>query len=63
MWNLFLVYLETMLVSVLDRCTVCAKHTIGSEIILGAPDGTPSVVGLVEPRFNLFGDSLSVGAR
>ena len=21
--------------------TVCAKHTIGSEIILDAPDGTP----------------------
>jgi hypothetical protein len=33
--------LETVLVSVLDRCTVCAKHTIGSEIILDAPDGTP----------------------
>ena len=24
-----------------DRCTVCAQHTIGSEIILDAPDGTP----------------------
>ena len=24
-----------------DRCTVCVKHTIGSEIILDAPDGTP----------------------
>ena len=23
------------------RCTVCAKCTIGSEIILDAPDGTP----------------------
>ena len=23
-----------------DRCTDCAKHTIGSEIILDAPDGT-----------------------
>ena len=28
-------------VSVQDRCTVCAKRTIGSEIILNAPDGTP----------------------
>jgi hypothetical protein len=27
-------------VSVDDRCTVCAKRTIGSEIILDAPDGT-----------------------
>ena len=25
-----------------DRCMVCAEHTIGSEIILEAPDGTPS---------------------
>ena len=24
-----------------DRCTVCAKRTIGSDIILDAPDGTP----------------------
>ena len=23
-----------------DRCTVCAERTIGSEIILDAPDGT-----------------------
>jgi hypothetical protein len=29
------------LLSVQDRCTVCAKRTIGSEIILDAPDGTP----------------------
>ena len=33
--------LEIVLVSVQDRCTICAKHTIGSEIILNAPDGTP----------------------
>jgi hypothetical protein len=25
-----------------DRCAVCAKCTIGSEIILDTPDGTPS---------------------
>ena len=24
-----------------DRCTVCAKRTIGSETVLDAPDGTP----------------------
>ena len=24
-----------------DRCTVCAERTIGSEIVLDAPDGTP----------------------
>ena len=24
-----------------DRCTVCIERTIGSEIILDAPEGTP----------------------
>ena len=33
--------LEIVLVLVQDRCTVCAKRTIGSEIVLDAPDGTP----------------------
>ena len=28
-------------ISVQDRCTVCAKRTICSEIILDTPDGTP----------------------
>jgi hypothetical protein len=30
-----------VLVSVQDRCTVCAERTIGSEIILDAPNGSP----------------------
>jgi hypothetical protein len=25
-----------------DWCTVCVKHTVGLEIVLEAPDGTPS---------------------
>ena len=41
MWNLVSVRLETVFVWVQDRLTVCTKHTIGSEIILDAPDGTP----------------------
>jgi hypothetical protein len=40
-WNLILVHLETVLVPVQDRCTVCAKHTVGSEIVLDTPDSTP----------------------
>jgi hypothetical protein len=36
-----LVSLEIVLVLTQDVCTVCAKHTIGSEIILDAVDGTP----------------------
>jgi hypothetical protein len=39
-WNLVLVYLERMLVSVQDRCMVCTEHTIGIEIILDTLGGT-----------------------
>ena len=39
--NLVLIRLDMVLVSVQDRCTVYAKHTMGLEIILDAPDGTP----------------------
>ena len=35
------VRLEIVLVLMQDRCTVCVKHSIGSEIILDAPDGAP----------------------
>jgi hypothetical protein len=41
MWNLTCLCLETILVSVQDRCTICAKRTNGSEIVLDAPNGTP----------------------
>jgi hypothetical protein len=44
-----------------DRCAVCAKRTIGSEIVLNAPDRSPRRVGHVECHFSLFGDSVSVG--
>ena len=36
-----LVRLEMVFVLVQDRCTVYAEHTIGSEIVLDTPDGTP----------------------
>ena len=36
-----LVRLEMVFVLVQERCTVCAEHTIGSEIVLDAPDATP----------------------
>jgi hypothetical protein len=38
--NLVSLRLEMVLVLVQDRCMVCAKCAIGSEIILDAPDGT-----------------------
>ena len=34
------VRLEMVLVLVQDSCTFCAKHTIGSDIVSDAPDGT-----------------------
>ena len=36
-----LVCLDMVLVLVQDRSTVCAECTIGSDIVLDAPDGTP----------------------
>ena len=39
-WKLILVYLEIVPILTQDRCMVCARRTIGSEIILGALDGT-----------------------
>ena len=35
------VYLEIVLILTQDRCMVCAENTIGTEVILDAPDGTP----------------------
>ena len=35
------VNLEIVLILMQDRCMVCAKCTIGSEIILDTPDDTP----------------------
>ena len=41
LWNLTLVQLAILLVSVQDSCMVCAQCTIGSEIVVEVPDGTP----------------------
>jgi hypothetical protein len=35
------VHLEIVLILTQDSCTVCVEHTIGSEIVLDAPDGSP----------------------
>ena len=40
-WNLASVQLEIVLVSVQDSCMVYAQCTIGSEIAVEVPDGTP----------------------
>ena len=63
MWNLVSVRLETVLLLVQDRSTVCAKHTIGSVVLW-----MHSMVLLgdkfqVEARFGPFGDIANPNAR
>ena len=57
------VRLEMVLVSVQDRCVVCAKRTIGSETILDAPMVLLGDEAQVQARFGLFTDSTSLDAR
>jgi hypothetical protein len=40
-WKVDSVCLEIVLILTQDRCTFYAEHTIGSEIVLDAPDVTP----------------------
>ena len=61
--KLVLVRLGIMFVSARDRCMVCAERTIGSEIILAAPDGTPRDEGQVKAHFSPFRDSVNLSAR
>ena len=62
MWNLVSICLEIVLLSMQDRCMVCAKYTIGTKIILDAPDGTLGDEAQVEARFYPFGDSDNLDA-
>jgi hypothetical protein len=52
-WNLTYFCLEIVLASMQYRYTVCAKYTIGSEIILDAPDGTLRCRGSSESSVHL----------
>ena len=61
LWKLVFVHLE--IVSIQDTCTVCAKRTIGLDIVFNAPMVLLGDVGLVESCFGPFGDIASVGPR
>ena len=63
MWNLISVHLETVLVSVQDRCTVCAKCTIGSDIVFNVPMVLLGEEAQLEAPFSPFGDSANLDAR
>jgi hypothetical protein len=62
-WNSYVMWVLWNLVSVRLK-----KHTIGSKIVVDAPNGTHLTellddVGHVESHFSLFVGSVSVGAR
>ena len=63
MWNLTSFRLETVLVSVQDRCMVCTRRTIGSEIVLDTTNGTSRYKAQVEAHFGMFGDSANLDTR
>jgi hypothetical protein len=54
--------LEIVLILTQDRCTVCAKRTIGSEIILDTLVGILGDVAQVEARISLFRESDNLDA-
>jgi hypothetical protein len=63
MWNLISDHLEIVLVSVQDRCMVCAERTMSLKIILDTPEEQLGDMGHVESHLDPFGDSVSIGAR
>jgi hypothetical protein len=63
MWNLILICLEKVQVSVPDRCKVYAKHTKGSAIVLDIADVLLGVKSQLEARFSPFGDRANLDAR
>ena len=63
LWNLVSDRLEIVLVSVEDRCTVCAKRCIGSDIVFNVVMVLLGDEAQVEATFSSFGDSANLDAR
>ena len=63
LWNLVLDHSEIVLVPVEDRCTVCAKCTIGSDIVFNVPMVLLGEEAQLEAPFSPFGDSANLDAR
>jgi hypothetical protein len=62
-WNLVSVRLETVLESVQDRCMVCAKRIVCSEIIWTHRMVLLADKAQVDACFILFGDSANLDQR
>ena len=60
MWNLILIHLETVLVSLQDRCMVCAKHTMAQKSFWMHQMVLLDDETQVEACFGLFGDSANL---
>ena len=63
LWNLVLDLSEIVLELVEDRCTVCAKRTLGSDIIFNALMVLLGDEAQVGAPFSPFGDSANLDAR
>ena len=63
LWNPVSDCLEIVLVSVQDRCTVCAKRTIGLDVVLNTPMVLLGDEVQVGARFSPFGDSVNLDVR
>ena len=63
LWNLVSVHLEIVLVLVQDRRTICAKRTIGLDIIFNAPMVILGDKAQVKAPFSPFGDCANLVAR
>ena len=63
LWELVSFRLEIVLVSVQDRCTVCAKRTIGLDSVINAPMVLLGDEAQVEAHFSPCGDSANLDVR
>ena len=63
LWELVSFRLEIVLVSVQDKCTVCAKRTIGLDSVINAPMVLLGDEAQVEAHFSPCGDSANLDAR
>ena len=63
LWNHVSDRLEIVLVSVEDRCMVCPKHCIGSDIVFNALMVLLGDEAQVEAPFSPFGDSANLDTR
>ena len=63
LWKLVLDHLEIVLVSVQDRCTVCTKRTLCSDIASNAPMVILGDEAQLEAPFSPFGESANIVAR